>query len=52
MFLQGRFQEAYRPVMMRQDGACWPGFARTDWIETAELDGLEVLEWSNTAMQQ
>ncbi|UWQ21557.1 hypothetical protein [Jannaschia sp. W003] len=47
LFEDPRFRSGYRPVRFREAGACWPAFARPDWLRAVGSDpAVEVLEWT------
>jgi arabinofuranosyltransferase len=45
-----RFQQAYRPVALRDGGDCWPGFARGDWLAEVRDPRLQVFDWSDVRL--
>ena len=45
LFDQPRFRAEFTPVVFRQDGACWPGFAHADWMARLDETSVEVLAW-------
>ncbi|MEM8755760.1 MAG: hypothetical protein AAGF90_22615, partial [Pseudomonadota bacterium] len=52
LYLDAEFQARFRPVRFLDKGRCWRGFADADWLETADLSRIEVLEWAEVAIVQ
>ncbi|MBM7069072.1 hypothetical protein [Actibacterium sp. 188UL27-1] len=50
LFTDEQFRETYQPVVFREGEDCWPAFALPDWLDTAKVEGMRVLEWDEVTI--
>lgn len=52
LYREPRFQSAYKPIFVRRGAACWPAFARNEWLAEVDDPRISQVGWDQVRFRE